>query len=109
VALIYEYRRYHASPGRLNDLVARMNAHTVRYYAKHGIRLVGAWTSVVGNTNDLHYILAWADLNERQERWAAFSGDPEWRALVKETDPDGQFRNYGQNELWAPIDCSPLQ
>ncbi len=107
--MIYEYRRYHANPGRLGDLVARMNEHTVRFYAKHGMRLVGSWTSVIGNTNDLHYILAWNDLNERQERWAAFSSDPEWRAVMKETDPDGQMRSYGQSELWAPTECSPLK
>jgi NIPSNAP len=108
-ALIYEYRRYEVAPGRMGELVERMCSHTVHYFERHGIRLVGAWRTTVGNSNEFHYILAWADMRERQERWEAFANDPDWLAVLRETDGDGKIRVYSHNELWTPIDCSPLQ
>jgi hypothetical protein len=108
-AVIYEYRRYHVNPGRMGDLVDRMNQHTVRFFEKHGIRMLGAWTTIVGESNELHYLLAWEDFNERQERWGAFSRDPEWLAIMRETDGDGKLRDRAHNELWAPIESSPLR
>jgi NIPSNAP len=108
-SLIYEYRRYHVTPGRMGDLVDRMCNHTAGFFEAHGIRLVGAWTTVVGNSNELHHILAWTDMSERQERWAAFSRDPGWLEVLATSDGEGKIRDFAHNELWAPIDCSPLQ
>jgi hypothetical protein len=93
----------------MGELVDRMREHAVKHFERHGIRLVGAWTTMVGESNELHYILAWADMGERQQRWQAFSSDPEWRAVLKATDGDGKIRERSHNEFWAPIDCSPLQ
>jgi hypothetical protein len=107
--VIYEYRKYYVNPGRMGDLVDRMNQHTVHFFERHGIRLIGAWTTVVGESNELHYLLAWNDLNERQERWGAFSRDPEWLAVMRETDGDGKIRDRAHNELWSPIAGSPLR
>jgi hypothetical protein len=108
-AVIYEYRKYVVNPGRLNALIERMNDHTAGFFDRHGIRLVGAWQAVVGNTNELHYILAWNDFAERQERWGAFSNDPEWLGVLGDTDANGKLREHCVNELWMPIACSPLQ
>lgn len=107
--MIYEYRRYVAEAGRLGALIDRMNDHTAGFFERHGVRLVGAWQAVVGNTNELHYILAWASFEEREERWTAFSSDPEWLAVLGATDAKGKLRDYCVNELWKPIACSPLQ
>jgi hypothetical protein len=108
-AMLYEYRRYHVAPGRMAELVDRMCNETSRFLTQYGIRLVGAWTTVIGNTNDLHFMLAWTDLEERQDRWRAFTKDPAWHAVLRESDGDGKIREYGQNEIWAPIESSPLQ
>ena len=107
--MLYEYRKYTVTPGRMGDLVARMNDHTARLFERHGIRLVGAWQAVVGNTNELHHILAWESFEERETRWGAFSSDEEWLAILRESDGDGKIRDHAVNELWKPIACSPLQ
>jgi hypothetical protein len=93
----------------MGDLIDRMCNDTVGFFEAHGIRLVGAWTTVVGNSNELHHILAWTDMNERQERWAAFSRDPDWLAVLAASDGEGKIRDFAHNEFWAPIDCSPLK
>lgn len=107
--MLYEYRRYYVTPGRMPDLVARMNDHTAHYFERHGVRLVGAWQPVTGESHALHYLLAWNDLNERQERWGAFASDPDWRAALKASDSQGVIRDHAYSEIWSPIGCSPAQ
>ena len=56
--MIYELRNYTAQPGRLRDLLARFENHTNRIWARYGIRQVGFWTTIVGPTDGLSYLLA---------------------------------------------------
>ena len=107
--MLYEYRKYHVAPGRMGDLVDRMCNDAARFFGQYGIRLVGAWQPIVGETNEFHFMLAWTDLEERQQRWKAFSIDPDWIDVLSETDGESKIREHGQNEIWAPIECSPLQ
>ncbi len=46
-------------------------------------RLVGD-----GN-NDLHYLLAWESLAEREKVWGTFLADPAWIKVREETEKDG--------------------
>ena len=58
--MLYEMRNYHCLPGRLPNLLARFNDHTLEIWAKHGIRQVGFWTTLIGSSNqELTYMLAW--------------------------------------------------
>ena len=45
--MIYELRVYEAAPGRLPDLNARFANHTLGFFARHGIKVVGFWTEEV--------------------------------------------------------------
>ena len=38
---------------------------------------------------DLYYLLEWASLAERDEKWTAFQIDPEWIAKRAEMKKDG--------------------
>ena len=61
--MIYELRIYHAFPGRLPALNARFSNHTLKLWERFGIRQVGFWTTVIGESNnDLYYILEWENL-----------------------------------------------
>jgi hypothetical protein len=75
--MIYELRNYTAQPGRLRDLLARFENHTNRIWARYGIRQVGFWTTIVGPTDGLSYLLAWESFAEREERWNAFRAGPD--------------------------------
>ena len=73
--MIHELRIYHCVPGRLPDLNKRFETITLKLWEKHGIRPVGFWTTVIGESNnDLTYLLAWESLAEREKKWAAFAG-----------------------------------
>ena len=81
--MIHELRVYRCVPGRLPALLKRFDTVTLKLWERHGIRQAGFWTTVVGeSSNDLHYLLAWESLAEREQKWAAFQADPEWIAFL---------------------------
>jgi hypothetical protein len=49
--MLYELRVYHATPGRLPDLLKRFETTTVRLFGKHGIRQLGFWTVAIGEAS----------------------------------------------------------
>jgi hypothetical protein len=108
--MIYELRIYRCVPGRLPALISRFRNHTLRLWEKHGIRQAGFWTTLVGESSQqLTYMLAWDSLAEREKRWDSFRADPEWLAIVAETEKDGQIVENISNELLAPTDFSAVR
>jgi hypothetical protein len=108
--MIYELRNYRCVPGRLPALLSRFQNHTLRIWEKHGIRQAGFWTTLVGESSQqLTYMLAWDSLAEREKRWDAFRADPEWLAIVAETEKDGQIVENISNELLAPTAFSSVK
>src|SRR5918999_1405145 len=84
--MIYEYRAYYVVPGRMPDIQRRFADITMKLFAKHGIRVVGFWETVIGESDELVYICAFDDLAHRQRAWSAFMADPEWQAAQKSTN-----------------------
>ena len=76
--MIYELRIYQCIPGKLPALLKRFETKTLDIWKKHGIRPTGFWTVLIGDgNNDLHYLLAWESLAEREQKWNAFQADPD--------------------------------
>ena len=108
--MIYELRVYHCVPGRLPDLIKRFDTITLPLWQKHGIHQAGFWTTLVGESNqDLHYLLAWESLADRDKKWAAFQADPEWQAKRAETEKDGAIVNNVSNQLLVPTAFSSVK
>ena len=88
--MIYEQRIYSCIPGKLPALLKRFENDTLKIWDKHGIKQVGFWTVLVGDgNNDLHYLLAWESLAQREKVWAAFQADPAWIKARDESERDG--------------------
>lgn len=108
--MIYELRIYHCVPGRLPALLNRFETITLDLWEKHGIRQAGFWTTLVGASNqDLHYLLAWESMAEREAKWNAFAADPEWLARRAETEADGQIVASVENSFLQPTAFSSVQ
>jgi hypothetical protein len=108
--MIYEFRVYRATPGRLPDLMARFQNTTLGFWEKYGIRQVGFFTTVVGESNqDLSYLLAWESLAEREQKWNAFQTDPDWNAARAATEQNGQIVASISNSFMAPTAFSALR
>ena len=88
--MIYESRIYTCIPGRLPALLKRFEEQTLKIWEKHGIKQLGFWTVLVGDgNNDLHYMLAWDSLADRETKWNAFQADPAWHKARDESEKDG--------------------
>jgi hypothetical protein len=101
--MIYELRVYRTLPGRLPNLLARFQNHTLRIWEKHGIRQAGFWTTLVGESaNELTYLLAWESMAERETKWVQFQSDPEWHKARDESEKDGPINANVSNQFLAP-------
>lgn len=108
--MLYEMRIYHCIPGRLPALNKRFEGTTLKLWKKHGIRQVGFWTDLIGDSNQkLTYMLAWESLAEREKKWNAFASDAEWLAKRAESEKDGPIVAHLENSILAPTAYSKLK
>jgi hypothetical protein len=108
--MIYELRVYQCIPGKLPALLKRFETKTLDVWKKHGIRPTGFWTVLIGDgNNDLHYLLAWESLAERDKKWAAFQSDPEWITARAKTEEDGPIVGNIVNQLLVPTSFSSVK
>ena len=88
--MIYEMRVYRCIPGRLPALLKRFDTITLKLWEKHGIRQVGFFTTIVGESHqELTYFLAWESLAEREKVWETFLADPAWIKARDDSERDG--------------------
>ena len=108
--MIYELRVYRPLPGRMPNLLARFNDHTLRIWERLGIRQVGFWTTLVGKSAfELTYMIAWQSLADREAKWTTFQSDPEWIRVRNESEKDGPINANISNQLLAPTAFSALK
>jgi hypothetical protein len=105
--MIYEQRIYSCIPGKLPTLLKRFENDTLKIWAKHGIKQLGFWTVLVGDgNNDLHYMLAWDSLADRERKWNAFQADPAWHKARDESEKDGLLIANINSSFLRPTDFS---
>ena len=108
--MLYELRIYDCCPGRLPALLKRFDTITLKLWDKHGIKQAGFWTTLIGESNqELHYLLAWESLADRDKKWNAFQADPEWLAKRAETEKDGPIVANVANQLLTPTAFSSVK
>lgn len=107
--VVYELRVYHASPGKLGDLLARFRDHTVKLFERHGIKSVAYWTPVdepqKGNT--LIYMLQHPSRDEATANWKSFRDDPEWKSVKEKSEVNGSLTEKVESTFLALTDFSP--
>ena len=105
--MLYELRIYEVVPGRMPALHDRFSTVTSKLFEKHGIRVVGYWTDLIGSNDRLTYLVAWQSLAERERRWTAFTTDPEWIAARNRTEESGPIVVRVLNTILQPTPYSP--
>ena len=74
--MLYELRIYEILPGRMPVIDARFREHTLGFFARHGVEVVGFWHEVVGRSDRLVYLTRFADMADRERKWGSFINDP---------------------------------
>jgi hypothetical protein len=107
--MLYELRRYDVAPGKLPALIDRFGSFTVPKWKDHGFRLVGFWTSLLGEkSNQLTYMWAWESVEERAKKNAMWHADPDRAKKWAETEKDGPLVKRVYNQLMEPTAYSQL-
>lgn len=110
---IFELRTYVASPGRLENLLARFRDHTTTLFEKHGITNIGYWVASDGEgepTETLIYLVAHESREAAKASWAAFQADPTWvEVRAKSEEVAGGSLTLSVNSVYLePTDFSAL-
>ena len=108
--MIYELRTYEVLPGRMPALHERFANTTVKFFEKHGIKVIGFWNQEIGVSNEFVYMIAFDSLAHREKAWGAFQNDPEWvKARAESERETGPFSTRNSNKILRPTPYSPLQ
>lgn len=104
--MIYELREYTVIPGRMAELVKRFNVHTFQLFEKYGIDCVFCSLTDVGenSNNELVYVVRFDSSADRDEKWAKFVSDPEWREVreLSEKAAGGPLVASIRNRILSP-------
>jgi hypothetical protein len=103
--MTFELRTYTATPGRLDDLVARFRDHTVALFDRHGMQSLGYWTAT-DKPDTLIYVLR--HTGDPKAGWRAFQSDPEWIAAKKASVENGEIVADIQSVFLEPTDFSAI-
>src|SRR5262245_30830460 len=90
---VFELRTYTATPGNLENLQARFRNHTLRIFAKHGMKNVGYWVpqDEPRHSNTLIYVLQHESREAATKSWNDFRADPEWKKVAAESEANGKI------------------
>jgi hypothetical protein len=106
---IYELRTYTVLPGRLPDVLARFERHTIGIWNRLGIRSFGFWTPLTGpSSNELIYFLIWESLAQRETLWQSFVQDPEWQDVRHRSEANGPILANIASQFLAPTAFAQL-
>ena len=106
----YELRIYYPAPGKLAALNARFRQHTVKLFARHGMRNVAYWNeepSAAAPDGRVIYVLAYPSRTAREESWRMFAQDPDWRKTVIESEAHGKLVEKVDSTFMSMADYSP--
>lgn len=110
--MLYELRIYECVPGRLPALHERFRNTTIRKFTEHGITCVGFWVDKYGVSNRLTYIIQSESEADREQKWGAFTADPEWltaRAASEAPENGGPIVARVINTMMTGTDYSALK
>ncbi len=103
--MIYEHRTYYMLPGKLPEFLESFDRVPRKVFERHGAELVGFWTTVLGQNNEVVYILRYPDLAARERTWAAIDKDEEMQKYRAEP-----IRvEHIVSKIFRPTAFSPLQ
>jgi hypothetical protein len=104
--MTFELRTYTATPGRLEDVVARFRDHTVGLLARHGMESLGYWTAT-DRADTLIYIVR--HTGNPETSWRDFRHDPDWIEARDRSLTGGEIVEHIDSVFMTPTDFSAIR
>ena len=76
--MIFDVRTYDIAPGKLSQYVEVFGTYAKPVSERHGVEMVGFFTSRIGRLNQVVHIYKYDDLTQFEERRKARDADPGW-------------------------------
>ena len=105
---VFEIRAYIASAGKFDDLQARFRDHTIRIFARHGMKSVAYWIPT-DQRNTLVYIIQHESREAAARNWKAFMSDPEWVKVAAASNANGNLVARVDSYFATAADYSPIK
>jgi len=102
--MIFDHRTYELRPGRLREFLALYEKEGLPVQKKHLGKLVGFFTTEIGNVNEIVHIWAHEDRADRPQRCAAMAADSAWQAYLQESR---EYMKHMNNKILVPTSFSP--
>jgi len=108
---VFELRIYTAPEGKLQPLLSRFREHSIALLKKHGMPTVGFWVAgdAPQSANTMAYILVHPSREQADKSWKEFNDDPEWKAVVEESQRNGPIVTKVDRMFMNPTDFSPIK
>ncbi len=106
---VYELRTYDIYPGKMADINARFQHHSMALLKKHGIEVVGFWQREIEDAGQLIYVCKFDQESQIKERWANFRADPEWIRVKAASEANGLLVKQVTSVVMHPTPYSPMQ
>ena len=103
--MINELRTYTLLPGKKAQFLEMMEREAP-ILQRHGIKVVGNWTTVIGRGQEIILLLEFESLADRERKWTKVIADPELHKIVQSYEP---LHKYSDNRILQPTVLSPLR
>lgn len=104
--MIYELKRYEATPGNGQALRERFAQLTMPIFQRVGITVEHCWEPE-GEPEVFVYLVSFADAAASQAAWQAFGADPEWKAGKAASEVNGPLLARQSTTVLSPSAFSP--
>ncbi len=105
--MLYEIRTYTPAANRAQQLKERFRDHTLAFFNRHGIEVVGCWEPVE-RPEELVYMVCFESESAREVAWSSFASDPDWRRVKQESEVDGPLLESQSAVVLTATDFSPV-
>lgn len=105
--MFYEFRRYHARPGRREDLIEYMTAVVIPFMTTKGMDITASFT----DEQDPHsfvWMRRFEDETQRQHLYAAVYDSVEWQTVIAPPADQMMLRDLAVITRLVPTSGSPL-
>ena len=103
--MIFELRTYHVLPGKMAEYSQVFGQYVMPAFKKLDFRVVGVWQTVIGESDEFTYMLAFDNLADREAKFKALGAEPDMIPYRQEPTRVSHITN----KILAPQPYSPLK
>jgi hypothetical protein len=109
INMIYEWRIYEIAAGKMTAIHEHFEKYVIPLFEKHGLKVIGFWTTDIGTSNILYYMLSFKDLGSRDKAWKSMRSDPDHQKETLRFGKEGIVVQRVKNMILEPTSYSPLR